>query len=126
MKAHHINSYHPLSVAACYLPLIFLVITLLSGCSTTAVDTRIHYWEKETSANLPIGSTKLQAQEFFRARGAELNCCVSAPPGPSYHLMIERKVGHHFLMEYDVVVLVEISSAEKVASISVQRWGVGL
>jgi hypothetical protein len=121
MKSNHTNRYQHLALAACY-----LLITLLSGCATTAVDTRIHYWEKETSANLPIGSSKLQAQEFFKARSAELKCCVSAPPGPTFHLVHERKVGHGFLMEYDVVVLVEISNTDQVAAVKVQRWGLGL
>jgi hypothetical protein len=103
-----------------------IFVSMLAGCSTTAVDARMTYWRTETAARLPLGATKAQAEEFFTARGAELKCCVTAPPGPKFHFINERKVGHGFMMEYDVVVLVQISDADRVESVLVQRWGIGL
>ena len=98
----------------------------LTGCSTAAVDARLNFWKTETAKQLPIGSTKAQAEAFFALRGVELKCCVKAPPGPTFHYINERKVGHGFMIEYDVVVLVEMSSTDTVASVSVQRWGIGM
>jgi hypothetical protein len=103
-----------------------IFVMTLTACSTTAVDARMTYWRAETAAQLPLGATKAQAEEFFTARGAELKCCVAAPPGPKFHFINERKVGHGFMMEYDVVVLVQISDADRVESVLVQRWGIGL
>ncbi len=103
-----------------------IFVSMLAACSTTAVDARMTYWRTETAARLPLGATKAQAEEFFTARGAELKCCVTAPPGPKFHFINERRVGSGFLMEYDVVVLVEISASDKVTSVSVQRWGIGM
>lgn len=103
-----------------------LLAASISSCSIAAVNSRTAYWRAETDTHLPIGATKRQAEEFFAARGVELKCCVTAPPGPTFHFTIERNVGRNFLMEYDVVVLVKISATERVESISVQRWGVGL
>lgn len=103
-----------------------VLVLMLTGCSSTAVDARLKYWRTETAAQLPVGVSKRQAEEFFTARGVELKCCVTAPPGPKLHFVNERKVGNGFMIEYDVVVLVEISAADKVESVSVQRWGIGL
>ncbi|MFZ6820097.1 hypothetical protein [Undibacterium sp. Ji22W] len=104
---------------------VFAFVFTLTACSTTAVNTRMQYWRDEIKMQLPIGTNKRQAEEFFAARGAELKCCVSMSRDKKFHYISERKVGYSLLMEYDVVVLVEISSAENVTSVSVQSWGMG-
>jgi hypothetical protein len=121
MALRHISWY---KLTTLFVGAIF--VSMLAACSTAAVDARMTYWRTETAARLPLGATKAQAEEFFKARGAELKCCVTAPPGAKFHFINERKVGSGFMMEYDVVVLVEISGTDNVTSVSVQRWGVGM
>lgn len=107
------------------LHLIVLLPVLITGCSTVRVDARMDYWKSETTAHLPIGSSKQQAVDFFASRGLALGCCMSQPPGPAYHLAYERNVGRILWTEYDVVVLVRISAEDKVSEIKVQSWGIG-
>ena len=76
-------------------------------------------------AALPLGSSLSEAQAFFSARGTTLLCCVRMPPQAERHYVLERRLGQGFMREYDLAVLVEFSPAGHVASLSVQRWGVG-
>ena len=101
------------------------VCLLLAACSTSRVDERMSYWRAEVAGHLPVGTAKPQAEAFFAARGAKLECCVRSS-GPWLHFARERNVGRLLWTEYDVVVEVEFSADEKVASVSVRRWGVGL
>ena len=106
----------------------FIVIALsIAGCSTHRVKERISYWESETGRYLPQGSTLQQAEEFFSSRGSKLMCCMRSPPQiPEAHYVLERKIGYALWMEYDVAVLVIVSDDQRVQSVKVQRWGVGL
>ena len=99
---------------------------LVLGCSTSRVDERIAYWKTQTTAHLPIGASKQQAEEFFLGRGASLKCCTRQPPGPEYHYVNERNVGRVLWTEYDVAVLVQFSAESKVVDVRFERWGVGL
>lgn len=101
-------------------------VLVLTACSTAAVSTRMQYWRDEIKLQLPIGTSKPQAEEFFAKRGVELICCVSMSREKKFHYVSERKVGSSLLMDYDVVVLLEISPEGAVTSVSVQSWGVGL
>jgi len=47
------------------------------------------------------------------------------PPQAERHYVQERRLGQGFMREHDLAVLVELSPAGRVASLSVQRWGVG-
>jgi hypothetical protein len=76
---------------------------------------------------LPPGSTLQQANEFFSSRGSSLRCCVRSPPQiPQAYYVLEHNVGFFLLTTYDVAVLVTLSDTDKVQSVKVQRWGVGL
>jgi len=103
-----------------------LLCYLVLGCSTSRVDERIAYWTTQTTAHLPIGASKQQAEEFFSSRGASLQCCTRQPPGPEYHYAHERNVGRVLWTEYDVAVLVQFSAEDKVVDVRFERWGVGL
>lgn len=109
---------------ALLMALSFLVV--LTACSTAAVNTRMDYWREAVNQQLPIGASKAQAEAFFAERGAALKCCVSMSREKNFHYISERKVGYSLFMDYDVVVLVEFSSEEKVTSVKVQSWGIGL
>ena len=98
---------------------------VVTGCATARVDERIAYWNTEVAANLPIGASRQQAEGFFASRGTALKCCVTPPNGKNYSLAFEHKVGRMLWMEYDVAVLVLFAPDDKVAEVSVERWGVG-
>ncbi len=103
------------------------VSTVLAACSLGRVNTRVTYWATETRAHLPVGASLDDVRRFFAARGLRMNCCVSAPPGGSrYYFALERKVGRFVFTEYDVAVLIAFTSDERVESVRVERWGVGL
>ena len=104
-----------------------LLLTVFCGaCSMGAVDRRMTYWHDETGRDLPIGATHAQADEFFRARGTKLICCVSGPQSRKSYVVWERNVGRFLWMEYDVAVFVEFSEADRVQSIEVRHLGIGL
>jgi hypothetical protein len=85
------------------------------------------YWDAETHAHLPAGTSLADAEQFFATRGLTLACCVSGPPGASkYYAATERKVGRFLFTEYDVAILVALSGTQRVESVRVERWGVGL
>lgn len=108
------------------LAMAVMVLALTSaGCTTYKVDQRIAYWQAEVAQGLPMGALKADAEAFFAARGTPLICCVRSE-GPWYHMATERNVGRAIIMEYDVAVLVEIGDDQRVRSVRVQRWGVGL
>jgi len=104
---------------------LFLAL-LLAGCTTYKVDKRVSYWQAETSEHLKQGASLAQATNFFKSKGLELKCCINGPDINNAYLAREKNVGRFFLVEYDVVILVSISSEKKVEKIRVQRWGVGL
>jgi hypothetical protein len=104
----------------------FTLIAFLAACSTVAVNQRVAYWQGETERYLSSSSTLAQAEEFFVARGLKLVCCVSQPPGPAHHYALERSVGQLLWTEYHVAVLVELTDTQRVRSVRVERWGIGL
>jgi len=101
------------------------LLLALGACANANLDARLAYLQQETARGLPLGSSLSEAQAFFSARGATLLCCVRMPPQAERHYVLERRLGQGFMREYDVAVLVEFSPAGRVASLSVQRWGVG-
>jgi hypothetical protein len=105
---------------------VSITFLLLGGCSTARLHERMSYWDAETRAHLPVGSTLADAEQFFTARGLSLRCCVSAPPGPQYHFAVERKVGYVVFTQYDVAILVGLDETRHVDSVHVERWGIGL
>ncbi|MBC3874838.1 hypothetical protein [Undibacterium flavidum] len=109
-----------------FLSVTVLFLLALTACSTAAVNTRMQYWRDEVKLQLPIGTSKRHAEEFFATRGVKLICCVSMSHDKKFHYINERKVASSLLMDYDVVVLLEISPEETVTSVSVQSWGIGL
>jgi hypothetical protein len=101
--------------------------TLSCGCSLDRVNERVSYWDAETRAHLPVGTSLADAEQFFATRGLTLTCCVSGPPGaPKYYSATERKVGRLLFTEYDVAILVALGDSQRVESVRVERWGVGL
>ncbi len=103
------------------------VATFLSACTLGRVNTRVTYWTTETHAHLPVGTSLDDAQRFFATRGLSMRCCVSGPPGASrYYFATDRRVGRFIFTEYDVAVLISFTSDERVESVRVERWGVGL
>jgi hypothetical protein len=106
---------------------LLVLVALLDGCSLGRVNERMAYWDAKTRQHLPPGTAFSEAQQFFATRGLTLACCVSGPPGAGkYYFAKERKVGRFFFTEYDVAVLVALSASQKVETVRVERWGVGL
>jgi hypothetical protein len=109
------------------LAIVFTVALSGAGCSTHRVKERMAYWETESSRYLPPGSTLQQAKDFFSSRGSSLLCCLRSPPQiPQAYYVLEHDVGFFLLTSYSVAVLVTLSDTDKVESVKVQRWGVGL
>jgi hypothetical protein len=107
--------------------LYFLAALVVAGCSMDRVNERVAYWDTETHAHLPTGTTLADAKQFFASRGLALTCCVSGPPGaPKYYSAMDRKVGRSLFTEYDVAILVAMNDAQRVETVRVERWGVGL
>jgi hypothetical protein len=106
---------------------LLLLTSAISGCSLGRVNQRMLYCEAEIRDHLPIGTPVGEAERFFDARGLKLTCCVSGPRGaPKFYFAKERQVGRFFFTEYDVVILVALSSSQRVESMRVERWGIGL
>ena len=97
---------------------------LLGGCSMSRVMEREAYWQTETDAHLPVGTTKADAEAFFAARGLKLRCCIQSE-WPWMHMASEHAVGGTLLVTYDVVVFVEFSADQKVSAVRVHRLGLG-
>jgi hypothetical protein len=109
------------------LAVIATVLTYaISGCSVSRVDNRVDYWQSISQTKLLPGTPLSEAQELFKAHGLELRCCTSGPNIKNAYTAIERNVGRKLLVEYDVVVLVDVSPDQKIERVRVQRWGVGL
>jgi hypothetical protein len=105
---------------------LLLAAVLASGCSLGRVNERMAYWDTETRTHLPAGTALADARQFFAARGLALRCCVSGSPGAGkYYVAREPKVGRFLFTEYDIAVLVALTASQQVASVRVERWGVG-
>ncbi|MRV76003.1 hypothetical protein GJ700_30245 [Duganella sp. FT92W] len=101
-------------------------VLLLAGCSMARVYEREQYWTETTAARLPTGTPLADAKALFAANGLELKCCVSGPEMTKAFYASERNVGRALIVEYDVVVVVDVSKDDRVEQVRVQRWGVGL
>jgi len=106
----------------------FTIILLLfvAGCSMSRVTERERYWVETTAARMPMGTPLSEAKAIFASNGLELRCCMSGPEITNAFYAQERKVGRAFIMEYDVVIIVDVSKDDRVERVRVQRLGVGL
>jgi hypothetical protein len=103
-----------------------LAATTIAGCSLGRANRRIAYWNKETAAHLPAGTSLEDAQAFFASHGLNLRCCASADEFDHAYFAMERHIGQYFLMEYDAIITVEITPDRRVGRIHVNWIGVGL
>ena len=105
--------------------LAIALLLLLTACDFGRSTSRIVYWQDETSKNLPIGTSKSDAEKFFRDRGIELGCCISGPDMKNSYLATEKNIGRELFMEYNVTIVVDFKD-DKVARVRVMRLGAGL
>jgi hypothetical protein len=106
--------------------IVFVALVSLAACSVGHADRRVAYWQSLTAQQLPPGSTLDEATQLFSSHGLDLHCCVSGPDIDKAYYAMEKNVGRLLWMQYDVMVVVDISAERRVEGVKVVRLGVGL
>jgi hypothetical protein len=104
---------------------VLTLLLLLTACDFGRSSSRIASCQGETKKNLPVGSSRNDAEKFFQDRGLTLGCCMSGPNMQNAHVARERNIGRNLLMEYEANIIVDFKD-DKVARVRVMRVGVGL
>ena len=104
----------------------FALAFCLAACDFGKSASRIEYWQNETARQLPVGTSKADAEKFFRDRGLRLGCCISGKADMvNSHLAKEKNIGRELFTQYDAAIVVDFEQ-DKVARVSVLRFGIGL
>jgi hypothetical protein len=78
------------------------------------------------SRSCACGESHQDAQAFFATRGLELHCCMSGPDIEHAYSATERNIGRFGWIEYSALIVVDVSSDQRVSRVRVLRTGVGL
>jgi len=102
-----------------------LFLTPIVGCSIGRANARVAYWTEQARLHIPAGTPIAAAASFLATRGLQLRCCMSGPGIDRAYSATDRNIGRFGWIEYSTLIVVDVSSDQRVNRVRVLRIGVG-